>query len=170
MGSSDGVVRIYNNYDLRYSDGNPVQLVSGFRALSNMTPATRGAGIVSDWNQPLTRLLCGGDSDTIYEWDALTERCLLVKFVFRIHWHLLTSPFRLQGMDTEENCPLTSIVSNPYSRRTFVGGFGNGAVKVFDTRARTLRSTIRQNRREHRAWIANVRYQTGSDRQILSAR
>ncbi|KAG9056238.1 hypothetical protein FS842_011274 [Serendipita sp. 407] len=150
IGSSDGVVRIYNNYDPAYGDGQPVQLVSGFRALSTMTQATRSVGLVSEWNQPLTRLLCGGDSERIYDWDAMSERCITV-------------------LQTEENFPVTSIASNPYSRRTFIAGFGSGAIKVFDTRAGSLQTACAQNRREHRAYITNVRYQPGADRQILSA-
>ncbi|KAG8759372.1 hypothetical protein FRC14_006036 [Serendipita sp. 396] len=150
VGSSDGVVRIYNNYDPAYGDGQPVQLVSGFRALSTMTQATRSVGLVSEWNQPLTRLLCGGDSERIYDWDAMSERCITV-------------------LQTEENFPVTSIASNPYSRRTFIAGFGSGAIKVFDTRAGSLQTACAQNRREHRAYITNVRYQPGADRQILSA-
>lgn len=78
VGSSDGVVRIYNNFDPAYSDGNPVQLVSGFRALAMMNQATKGVGLISEWNQTLTRLLCGGDSEYIYDWDAMTERCVTV--------------------------------------------------------------------------------------------
>jgi regulator-associated protein of mTOR len=73
-------------------------------------------------------------------------------------------------MQTEENCPLTSMTTNPHSRRTFVAGFGNGAIKVYDTRARNAQSTCMQNRREHRSWIANVRYQSDADKQVLSAR
>jgi regulator-associated protein of mTOR len=82
VGSSDGVVRVYNNYDPAYSDGSPIQLVSGFRALATMSQATRGVGLVSEWNQTLTRLLCGGDSETIYDWDAMTERCVTVCLPF----------------------------------------------------------------------------------------
>lgn len=149
-GSSDGVVRIYNNYDPCYNEGNPVQLVSGFRALSTMSPATRGAGIVTEWNQMWNRLLCAGDSVSIYDWDAITERCVTV-------------------IETEENCPLTSMASNPYSRRTFVAGFGNGAIKVYDTRASSSSGACLQNRREHRSWVANVKYQTGASKQVLSA-
>ncbi|CAG7854180.1 Target of rapamycin complex 1 subunit mip1 {ECO:0000305/PubMed:18076573} Short=TORC1 subunit mip1 [Serendipita indica DSM 11827] len=150
VGSSDGVVKIYNNYDPAYSDGQPIQLVSGFRALPSLIPATRGVGIVSEWNQPLTRLLCGGDSDRVYDWDAISERCVTM-------------------MPTEENCPVTSITSNPHSRRSFVVGFGNGALKVFDTRARSVQMTCIQTRREHRAYIVNLRYQTGASKQLLSA-
>lgn len=59
--------------------------------------------------------------------------------------------------------------TNPHSRRSFIAGFGNGAIKVFDTRARSVQATCTQNRREHRSWIANVRYQSGASKQILSA-
>jgi regulator-associated protein of mTOR len=81
VGSSDGVVRIYNNYDPCYSEGNPVQLVSGFRALATMVPASHGAGIVTEWNQMWNRLLCGGDSESVYDWDAMTERCVTVSIL-----------------------------------------------------------------------------------------
>jgi regulatory associated protein of mTOR len=91
-GSSDGVIRVYNNHDPNCSDGKPIQLVSGFRALTTMSQATRGVGIVTEWNQPLTRLLCGGDSEYIYDWDAAKELCVRVCFIsFGIFYHILTS-------------------------------------------------------------------------------
>jgi len=81
-GSADGMVRLYRNYDPVYADGK-LELVSAWRALSIMTKVTRRAGLVTDWNQNLARLLVGGDSDDINCWDAVRECVVFVSLVPR---------------------------------------------------------------------------------------
>lgn len=71
------MVRLYRNYDPVYGDGK-IELVSAWRALSTMTKVTRRAGLVTDWNQNLARLLVGGDSDNINCWDAVRECVVFV--------------------------------------------------------------------------------------------
>ena len=71
------MVRLYRNYDPVYGDGK-LELVSAWRALSIMTKVTRRAGMVTDWNQNLARLLVGGDSDNINCWDAVRECAVFV--------------------------------------------------------------------------------------------
>lgn len=78
-GSSDGVVRLYRNYDPIYGDGTQLELVSGWKALRSIVRPTRAAGIVTEWSQNTARLLCAGDSQFIYDWDATTERCVAVR-------------------------------------------------------------------------------------------
>jgi regulatory associated protein of mTOR len=76
-GSADGMVRLYRNYDPVYGDGR-LELVSAWRALNIMTKVTRRAGLITDWNQNLARLLVGGDSDNINCWDAVRECVVFV--------------------------------------------------------------------------------------------
>jgi len=70
-GSSDGVVKIFRNYDSE----KEVELVSAFRALTEMVPSTRNAGLVFDWQQGQGKLLVAGDVKTIKVWNAATEIC-----------------------------------------------------------------------------------------------
>ena len=79
-GSADGMVRLYRNYDPVYEDGK-LELVSAWRALSVMTKVTRRAGLITDWNQNLARLLVGGDSDNINCWDAVRECVVFVSLI-----------------------------------------------------------------------------------------
>ncbi|KAF5351586.1 hypothetical protein D9758_007263 [Tetrapyrgos nigripes] len=148
IGSADGVVRLYRNYDPALDPG-PVQMVSAFRGLNELVPMQRGAGLVMDWKQSSGILLVGGDSRVIKAWDAQTE---------------------IQHLDLETNsdCPVTSIVSDPGSTQTFVAGFGDGVVKVFDRRKEENDSVI-QTFYEHAAWIQNVRPHPTIPYQYLTA-
>lgn len=82
-GSADGNVRLYRNYDPVYAEGK-LELVTAWRAVNVMTKVTRGAGIVTDWNQNWGRLLAGGDSEVISVWDATRECCALVGLVLHL--------------------------------------------------------------------------------------
>jgi regulator-associated protein of mTOR len=71
-GSSEGIVRLYRNYDPSMSQG-PIQMVSAFRGLNEMVQMRQGSGMVTDWKQAAGTLLVGGDSRVIKAWDAQTE-------------------------------------------------------------------------------------------------
>jgi regulator-associated protein of mTOR len=59
-------VRIFRNYDTR-----DVELVTAFRALTDMTPSTLAeAGLIADWQQSRGHLLIGGNVRNIRVWDA----------------------------------------------------------------------------------------------------
>ncbi|KAK7466385.1 Target of rapamycin complex 1 subunit kog1 [Stygiomarasmius scandens] len=148
IGSADGVVRLYRNYD-PVLDPGPVQMVSSFRGLNEIVPMRQGAGLVMDWKQTSGILLVGGDSRVIKAWDAQTE---------------------IQHLDLETNSdsPVTSIVSDPGSTQTFVAGFGDGLVKVFDRRKEEDDSIV-QTYREHNSWIQNVRPHPTIPYQYLTA-
>jgi regulator-associated protein of mTOR len=98
-GSADGMVRLYRNYDPVYGDGK-LELVSAWKALSIMTKVTRRAGLVTDWNQNLARLLVGGDSDNINCWDAVRECAVFVSLTaFQMHsstYSLYRKPVRMR--------------------------------------------------------------------------
>ena len=70
-GSSDGIVRIFRNYE---SD-KKIEVVSAFRALSDIVPSNKNAGLVLDWQQGQGKLLVAGDIKVIRVWNAATEIC-----------------------------------------------------------------------------------------------
>uniref|UniRef100_A0A0W0FX59 C2H2-type domain-containing protein n=1 Tax=Moniliophthora roreri TaxID=221103 RepID=A0A0W0FX59_MONRR len=149
-GSADGIVRLYRHYDPALDPG-PAQMVSAFRGLNDLVQmrSSQGAGLVMDWKQSTGILLVGGDSKVIKTWDAQTE---------------------IQGLDldTDSNSPVTSIVTDHGASQTFVAGFGDGVVKVFDRRLEEEESIIRTYS-EHTSWIQNVRPHPTAGSQFLSA-
>jgi regulator-associated protein of mTOR len=73
-GSSDGVIKIFRNYDSR----GKTELVTGFRALTDLVPSNRNAGLVFDWQQGRGLVLVAGDVKVIRVWNAGTEVCVSV--------------------------------------------------------------------------------------------
>jgi len=49
----------------------------------------------------------------------------------------------------------------------FLGGFADGTLKVWDRR---LPAIVRTYQGKHQSWIQNVHWQTGSSRELVSAR
>ena len=70
-GSSDGVIRILRNYESEID----IELVSAFRALTDIVPSNKNAGLVLDWQQGQGKLLVAGDVKVIRVWNAATEIC-----------------------------------------------------------------------------------------------
>jgi regulator-associated protein of mTOR len=75
-GSSDGVIKIFRNYD---SKGR-TELVTGFRALTDLVSSNKNAGLVFDWQQGRGLVLVAGDVKVIRVWNAGTEVCTSVSF------------------------------------------------------------------------------------------
>jgi regulator-associated protein of mTOR len=73
-GSSDGVIKIFRNYDTRAK----TELVTAFRALTDLVPSNRNAGLVFDWQQGRGFILVAGDVKVIRVWNAGTEICTSV--------------------------------------------------------------------------------------------
>ncbi|KIJ13751.1 hypothetical protein PAXINDRAFT_170081 [Paxillus involutus ATCC 200175] len=147
-GSADGVVRLYRNYDSTQDQG-PLQMVSSFRGLNEMINVRRGSGLVMDWKQSGGSLLVGGDSRVIRVWDAHSESQVL-------------------DLETDSESPVTSLASDHGSSSTFVAGFADGVVKVFDRRLEEDDAVVRSYH-EHHWWIQNVKYHSRNDFQLLSA-
>ncbi|KAJ7762335.1 hypothetical protein DFH07DRAFT_407956 [Mycena maculata] len=147
-GSSDGVVRLYRNYDPAVDQG-PVQMVSAFRGLTELVQVRQGAGVVMDWKQSAGILLVGGDSRIIKVWDAQTETPTL-------------------DLDTNSDSPVTSIVCDVGPSQIFAASFANGEVKIFDRRMEEENSVIRKYV-EHESWVQNVRCHPTTSSQFLSA-
>ena len=80
-GSSDGIVRIFRNYESE----STVELVSAFRALTNLVDSTKNAGLVLDWQQGQGRLLVTGDVKVIRVWKAAREIFEVVRLLISFH-------------------------------------------------------------------------------------
>jgi len=70
-GSSDGVIRFFRNYESEQE----IEIVSAFRALTDIVPSNKNAGLVLDWQQGQGKLLVAGDVKVIRVWNAATEIC-----------------------------------------------------------------------------------------------
>ncbi|KAG1895083.1 WD40-repeat-containing domain protein, partial [Suillus fuscotomentosus] len=104
--------------------------------------------LVLDWKQSGGTLLVGGDSRIIRVWDAHTET---------------------QVLDLETNCesPVTSITSDQGSSSTFIIGFADGLVKIFDRRLEEEDAMVRSYH-DHHSWVQNVKYHLHISGQFLS--
>ncbi|KAI2639373.1 raptor N-terminal caspase like domain-containing protein [Xylaria nigripes] len=146
-GSSDGVLRIYRNYE----SARTIELASAWRALTHMVPSNFNSGMVFDWQQVTGKVLVAGDVRVIRVWDAESETCT-------------TDILARSG-----SC-VTSLTSDQKIGNIFVAGFGDGAVRVFDIRLRPQESMVRKWKDDaDRQWIRSVHMQRGGQRELLSA-
>ena len=141
-GSSDGVVKIFRNYD------KDVELVTAYRALTEMVPSTRNAGLVFDWQQGQGKLLVAGDVKVIRVWNAATELCV-------------------NDIPARSGSCITALTSDRVAGSIFAAGYGDGAVRVFDQRLKPALAQVRVWR-EHKQWITNVHMQRGGQRELVS--
>ncbi|KAL8801190.1 MAG: hypothetical protein Q9182_004639 [Xanthomendoza sp. 2 TL-2023] len=143
-GSSDGIVKIFRNYE---SD-KTIELVSSFRALTDLVPSSKNAGLVLDWQQGQGKLLVAGDVKVIRVWNAATEICT-------------------NDIPARSSSPLTSLTHDVIEGSTLIAGYGDGAIRVFDQRLKPALAMLRVWRR-HNQWITNVHMQRGGLRELVS--
>ncbi|KAF3915731.1 hypothetical protein AA313_de0206634 [Arthrobotrys entomopaga] len=143
-GSGDGVIRIYKNYE----DDRSIELVSAWRALTDLLPSNRSSGLVAEWQQGRGSLLVGGDMKVIRVWDAPREVCL-------------------QDIPARSGSCITSLTSDQVAGNIFVAGFGDGAVRVYDRRVDPRDAMVRAWK-EHKAWITTVHMQRGGLRELVT--
>ncbi|WEW60552.1 Target of rapamycin complex 1 subunit kog1 [Emydomyces testavorans] len=143
-GSSDGVLKIFRNYE---SDRR-VELITAFRALPELIPSNKNAGLVLDWQQGQGKALVAGDVKVIRVWNAATEVCI-------------------NDISARSGSCITSLTSDQVAGNIFIAGFGDGAVRVFDQRLKPTTAMVRVWR-EHKQWITNVHMQRGGVRELIS--
>ncbi|KAL4926803.1 ubiquitin-binding TORC1 subunit KOG1 [Aspergillus undulatus] len=143
-GSSDGVLKIFRNYE----SSKNVEIVTAFRALPELIPSNRNAGLVLDWQQGQGKALVAGDVKVIRVWNAATEVCT-------------------NDIPARSGSCITSLTSDQVAGNIFVAGFGDGAVRVFDQRLKPTASMVKVWR-EHKQWITNVHMQRGGLRELIS--
>ncbi|SPN99807.1 related to raptor, a binding partner of target of rapamycin (TOR) [Cephalotrichum gorgonifer] len=146
-GSSDGVIRVYRNYDSE----KEIELATAWRALTDMVPSTVNSGMVFDWQQVSGRVLVAGDVRVIRVWYAAHETCVM-------------------DIPARSGSCVTSLTSDQMTGNCFAAGFGDGAVRVFDLRNRPQESMVKKWKGEKdRQWIKAVHMQRGGQRELLSA-
>jgi regulator-associated protein of mTOR len=147
-GSSDGVIRIYRNYE---SD-KKIQVASAWRALTHLVPSNYNSGMVFDWQQVTGKLLVAGDVKVIRVWAAAPELCVV-------------------DISARSGSCITSLTSDQMTGNVFVAGFGDGAIRVYDARNKPGESMVKRWRDEspERAWIKTVHMQRGGQRELMSA-
>ena len=145
-GSSDGVIRIYRNYD----NEDKVELASAWRALTHMIPSNVNSGMVFDWQQVNGQVLVAGDERVIRIWNAGHEMCT-------------------HEIPARSGSCVTSLTSDQMTGNIFVAGFGDGAIRVFDTRNRPQETMVRKWKDESRQWVRSVHMQRGGQRELVSA-
>ncbi|EOD44046.1 regulatory associated protein-mtor [Neofusicoccum parvum] len=144
-GSSDGVIKLYRDYE----DPNKVELVSAFRALTDLVPSNRYAGLVFDWQQGRGHILVAGDVRVIRVWNAGSETCT-------------------QDINARSGSCITSLTSDQVEGQVFAAGFGDGAVRIYDQRMEKKREMVKVWK-EHKQWLTNVHLQRGGQRELVSA-
>ena len=143
-GSSDGVVRLFRHYD----HPKQIELVTAWRALSEMVPSTKNAGLVFDWQQSQGRLLVAGDAKVIRVWNANTELCT-------------------RDIPARSGSCITALTSDQVVGDVFAAGYGDGAIRVFDQRLKPALAQVKVWR-EQRQWIVGVHLQRGGMRELVS--
>ncbi|KAL3468556.1 raptor N-terminal caspase like domain-containing protein [Aspergillus heterothallicus] len=143
-GSSDGVLKVFRNYE----SSKELEIVTAFRALPELIPSNRNAGLVLDWQQGQGKALVAGDVKVIRVWNAATEVCT-------------------NDIPARSGSCITSLTSDQVAGNIFVAGFGDGAVRVFDQRLKPTASMVKVWR-EHKQWITNVHMQRGGLRELVS--
>ncbi|KAF2741247.1 hypothetical protein EJ04DRAFT_571372 [Polyplosphaeria fusca] len=143
-GSSDGVIKIFRNYDRR----EKTELLTAFRALTDLVPSNKNAGLVFDWQQGRGSMLVAGDVKVIRVWNAGTEICT-------------------SDIPARSGSCITSLTSDQVEGDVFIAGFGDGAVRVYDQRQKPATAMVKVWK-EHRQWITNVHLQRGGQRELVS--
>lgn len=184
-GSSDGVIKIYKNFHnyenygttsnggiIRDEDGDDdieeeekkVELVTGWRALTDLLLTSKSTGLVSEWQQSRGSLLVSGDVKIIRIWDAPRELCLL-------------------DIPARSSSSITSLTSDQVAGDIFIAGFDDGTIRVYDTRLDSRESMVmtwkspRQQQQQQQQQgqqfigtgsIRNVHMQRGGFRELIS--
>ena len=143
-GSSEGIVRIYRDYETP-----DVQMVTSWRALSDLLPSNRASGLVADWQQGCGHLLVGGDVKVIRVFDAERE-------------------VSVNDVPARSGSCITGLTSDQVACQIFAAGFGDGAVRVYDKRLPS-RDAMVKLWKDHRAWVTNIHMQRGGNRELVSS-
>lgn len=156
-GSSDGVIKIYKSFHARDED-NQIELIAGWRALTDLLLTSKSSGLISDWQQSRGSLLVSGDVKIIRVWDAPRELCLV-------------------DIPARSTSSITSLTSDQVAGNILVAGFDDGSLRVYDRRLDARESMVKiwNSRPYHQGGrpvgnssIRNVHMQRGGYRELVS--
>lgn len=155
-GSSDGVIKIYKNFHCDEDENEPVEIVAGWRALTDLLLTSKSSGLISEWQQSRGSLLVSGDVKIIRVWDAPRELCV-------------------SDIPARSSSSITSLTSDQVAGDIFIAGFDDGSLRVYDRRLDSRESMIQlwQSGRGGaknigRGSIRNVHMQRGGFRELVS--
>lgn len=143
--STEGSIRIWRDYDTP----GETQLASAFRAVSDIFPVGHHSGVLTAWEQQKGHLLVGGDMRIVRLWDATVER-------------------HLRDIPTQAGANLTALAADEPDGNVFVGGFGDGVVRLFDKRVDNVNNVVLRTWRKHHTWIQSVHLQRGGHRELVT--
>jgi regulator-associated protein of mTOR len=106
--------------------------------------------MVFEWQQVNGQVLVAGDERVIRIWNAGHEACS-------------------HEIPARSGSCVTSLTSDQMTGNIFVAGFGDGAVRVYDTRCRLQETMVRKWKDEERQWVRSVHMQRGGQRELVSA-
>lgn len=154
-GSSDGVIKIYKNFHFD-EDEKDVELVTAWRALTDLLLTSKSSGLISEWQQSRGSLLVSGDVKIIRVWDAPRELCTI-------------------DIPARSSSSITCLTSDQVAGNIFVAGFDDGSLRVYDRRLDARESMVKvwQNGRGNikdmgTGSIRNVHLQRGGFRELAS--
>ncbi|EPX74876.1 WD repeat protein [Schizosaccharomyces octosporus yFS286] len=142
--TSEGVVRLYRNYDTE-----DIELVTSWNALGDLISGDRDAGLLLNWQQNCGHLLVAGDVRVIRIWDASKELC-----------H--------SSLPARSSNSITSLTSDLVGCNVIVAGFSDGALRVYDKRL-PARESMTDVWKEHGSRIVNLEMQSSGMRELISA-
>jgi regulator-associated protein of mTOR len=149
VGSDDGAVHVWRDYYQESSDSPKPTLVTAWRGLTDMLPASKRVGMVLEWEQPTGLLYASGDVRHIRVWDSHKE-------------------LMVQDIPTKADSSVTCLTSDSAERSLLIAGCGDGTVRLYDRR-QPPHSSLVETLREHEGWIVNVHMQQYSqERSIVS--
>lgn len=143
-GSSDGIVKLYKNFN----STSEVQLVSSWRALTDLLLTSRSTGLISEWQQSRGSLLVTGDVKIIRLWDAPREMCII-------------------DIPARSTSAISSITSDQVAGSIFTCGFNDGTIRVYDRRLSSRESMVKIWRTTNSA-IKKIQLQRGGFRELIS--
>jgi regulator-associated protein of mTOR len=143
-GSNDGVVRLFRHID----EPSNLEIVSGWRALSDVMPTNKISRLILDWQQFTGSLLCSGDVRVIRIWDAQHELCM-------------------QEIPTKSNSCVTCLTSDNVTGNLIIAGFGDGMLKLYDRRSPSRESML-ATFTEHSASIVNAFLGRGGTQDLIT--
>lgn len=147
-GSSDGVVKIYKNFQ----SVENCQLLTAWRALTDIMLTPRSVGLVSEWQQSRGTLLVTGDVKVIKLWDAPREKCI-------------------SDIPVRSTSQILTMTSDQVSGNIVIAGFQDGSMRVYDRRLDAKDSMVKVYKPKNfseRSPIRNVHMQRGGLRELIS--
>ncbi|KAI9029360.1 raptor N-terminal caspase like domain-containing protein [Hyaloraphidium curvatum] len=119
VGSDDGVLRIYRNYE----SPDKVELLTAWRSLTDVVPGNHNKGLVLEWQQSSGSFLISGDVRTVRVWDAEKELCV-------------------QDIPTRTLASVSSLSSDRNATALIVAGCTDGHIRIYDRRLAAKESMV----------------------------